>query len=390
MKNNNHTSEDQISLSTRLAMACNDPSGSITPPLYQSSLFSFESVGTFKDTMAGLHQQYLYTRVANPTIDAFESMMASAERGEAAVAFSSGMAAISSTLMAFVRPGDRIACVEHVYPDAYRFFEKILRPFGVVVTYHSVADMENDPELLAGCRIAYLESPNSVMLEAMDLPKVAAYAKRHGAMTIIDNSWATPVFQRPLELGIDVVVHSASKYISGHSDVVAGVTISSQENIQAIRELTLPLFGGKLAPFEAWLLVRGLRTLNARMKAHEATANLFIERLSDHKAVAAVHSPGAGSVPGLSGRSGLLSVEFERSVNIEKLVDQLKHFSLGVSWGGFESLVLPSKVSLAQKGEQNSLQRFKVPDTIIRMSLGLEDAEDLWKDFAGALGESVV
>lgn len=389
MKKNKNTTEDQLSLATQLATASDDPSGSITPPLYQSSLFSFENFQTFKDTMAGQHQQYLYTRVANPTVHAFESMMAKAEGAEAGVAFASGMAAISSTLMAFVKAGDRVACVEHVYPDAYRFFEKILRPFGVDITYHSVQDFENQPELLSGCRIAYLESPNSVMLQAMDLPKVAAHAKRHGAMTIIDNSWATPIFQRPLELGIDVVVHSASKYISGHSDVVAGITVSSQENVQAIRELTLPLLGGKLAPFEAWLLVRGLRTLNARMRNHEATANLFIDRLTSHKAVRAVHSPAPNSVPGLSGRSGLLSIEFDHSVNIEKLVDRLEHFRLGVSWGGFESLVLPSKVSLAQKGEQNSLQRFGVPDTIIRVSLGLEDAEELWKDFAGALEESV-
>jgi cystathionine beta-lyase/cystathionine gamma-synthase len=389
MKADAHMKNEHMSLATLLAAAHDDGSGSITPPIYQSSLFSFESFQTFEDTMAGRRQQDLYTRVTNPTVHVFEDMMAKAESTEEGVAFSSGMAAISSTLFAFVRPGDRIACVEHVYPDAYRLFEKVLRPFGVEISYHSVSEFETNADLLKGCRIAYLESPNSVMLEPMDLGKVASHARQHDVLTVIDNSWATPVFQRPIEQGIDIVIHSASKYISGHSDVVAGIVVSSHDNIKAIRELTLPLFGGKLAPFEAWLLVRGLRSLHARMKQHEATANLFLDRLSSHSGVKAVYSPGPNSVPGLTGRSGLMSIDFAPSVQIETLVDRLTHFRLGVSWGGFESLVLPSKVSLAQKGEQNSLQRFGAPASIVRVSLGLEDAEDLWRDFVAALDASI-
>ncbi|SNZ05221.1 aminotransferase class I/II-fold pyridoxal phosphate-dependent enzyme [Cohaesibacter gelatinilyticus] len=389
MKIDKHISGEGASLATLLAAAYEDGSGSITPPIYQTSLFSFDSFQAFEETMAGRRQQDLYTRVTNPTIHVFEDMMAKAEGGEEAVAFSSGMAAISSTLFAFLRPGDRVACVENVYPDAYRLFEKILRPFGVEVTYHAVSDFEDKPDLLKGCRIAYLESPNSMLLQAMDLAKVAAHARLHDVVTVIDNSWATPVFQNPLAHGIDIVLHSASKYISGHSDVVAGVVVSSHDKIKAIRELTLPLFGGKLAPFEAWLLIRGLRSLHARMKQHEATANLFIERLSAHPAVKTVCSPAPNSVPGLRGRSGLMTIDFSPSVGIEGLVDELKYFKLGVSWGGFESLVMPSKVGLAQKGEQNSLQRFEVPDTMVRVSVGLEDAEDLWRDFATALQASL-
>jgi cystathionine beta-lyase/cystathionine gamma-synthase len=224
--------------------------------------------------------------------------MAQAERGAAAVGFASGMAAISGTLLAFVKPGDRVACVEHVYPDAYRFFERILRPFGVDVTYHPARAFADNPGLLDGVRLAYLESPSSLVFAPLDLSAVAAHARRHGTMTVIDNSWATPVFQRPLSLGIDVVLHSASKYISGHSDTVAGVVVGTADHIAQIRDLTLPLLGAKLAPFEAFLLTRGLRTLVARMRQHQATADLFVDRLAGLAQVVRVHAPGPRAVPG--------------------------------------------------------------------------------------------
>ena len=237
-------------------------------------------------------------------------------------------------------------------------------------------------------KLAYLESPNSVVFQTMDLTAVAAHARRHGTLTVIDNSWATPLFQRPLQLGIDISLHSASKYLSGHSDTVAGVVIARHELIGRIRDLTLTLLGGKLAPFEAFLLTRGLRTLGARMRQHQAAANLFVARLSDHPKVTSVLSPGAGDVPGLTGRSGLLSIELDESVDIPRLADALKLFRLGVSWGGFESLILPTRVGLAQSGDQNSMQRFGVSDRILRLSLGLEDPCELWADLEAALSTS--
>lgn len=338
--------------------------------------------------MAGRTDTAIYTRVQNPTVAAFEALMATAERGEAAVGFASGMAAISSTIIAFVKPGDRIACVEHAYPDSYRLFERLLRPFGVDVSYHTIAAFEDDPDLLKGVKLAYLESPNSVVFEPMNLPKVAEHARRHGALTVIDNSWATPIFQNPLTLGIDIVVHSASKFISGHSDTVAGVVVSSNELINRIRDLSLSLLGGKLAPFEAFLLTRGLRTLDARMQQHQATANTFVDRLSNLPCVTRVHSPGANSVPGLRGRSGLMSFELDDSIDIPRLSDALSLFKLGVSWGGFESLILPARVALAQAGEENSMQRFGVSPSLMRISLGLENVDDLWADLVSALSKS--
>jgi len=377
-------------LATLLAAAYDGPDGSITPPIVQTSLFAFDNYQQFVDRMAGETSQPVYTRVQNPTVAAFEGLMAQAEAGEAAVGFASGMAAISSAVLAFVRPGDRIACIEHVYPDAYRLFERLLRPFGVEITYHSAEAFEHDADLLAGVRLAYLESPSSLVLKPMNLSRVAEHARRHGVLTIIDNSWATPVFQRPLTQGIDLVVHSASKYISGHSDTVAGVAVGSTKLIARIRDLTLSLLGGKLAPFEAWLLIRGLRTLEIRMLRHQSTANYIIERLSALSCVTAVHSPGPNSVAGLTGRTGLISVEFSEKIDIPRFVDALRHFRIGVSWGGFESLVLPAQATLSQKGEQNSAQRFGVSPRLVRFSLGLESPVDLWADMEDALSKSAV
>lgn len=375
-------------LATLLAEPFADAFGSVTPPIVQSSLFTFDSYADFAATLAGETDLPLYTRVQNPTVAAFESLMARAEKGEAAVGFASGMAAISSTLLALVRPGERVACVEHVYPDAYRFFERLLRPFGVEVTYHPLRDLEAEPELLRGACLLYLESPNSVMMQTLNLARVAEQARRHGTVTVVDNSWATPVFQTPLDSGIDIVLHSASKYLSGHSDTVAGVVVSSAALIDRIRDLSLPLLGGKLAPFEAWLLIRGLRTLDARLRQHQDSANFIIDRLAASPLVKRVHSPGPNAAPGLSGRSGLLSLELDEKVDIPKLADALTLFRLGVSWGGFESLILPAQVALGQAGEHNSLQRFGVPPNLVRLSIGLERAEDLWADFEAALDKS--
>jgi cystathionine beta-lyase/cystathionine gamma-synthase len=379
---------DDLDMATRLAAVHGADAGSVTPPIYQTSLFTFDSFQAFENRMAGRTDQSIYTRVQNPTVAAFEQMMAEAERGEAAVGFASGMAAIASTLLAFLKPGDRVACIEHVYPDTYRLFERLLRSFGIEIAYHPPKAFEDEPDLFDGVRLAYLESPSSVMFEVMNLAKVAAHARHHGTLTVIDNSWASPAFQRPLTSGIGIVLHSASKYIGGHSDTVAGVVVASETHVARLRDLTLPLLGGKLAPFEAFLLTRGLRTLSARMRQHQMTADLFVDRLATLPAVKAIHSPGPNAVPGLEGRSGLMSIEFDDSVDIPRLADALRLFKLGVSWGGFESLILPAKVALAQVGEENSLQRFGVSPKLVRISLGLEDPEDLWEDFRTALEAS--
>lgn len=386
--NNSTAAASDDSLATLFSEVFGDSGGSITPPIVQSSLFTFDSYEAFEDRMAGRTNTAIYTRVQNPTVAAFESAVARAEGSDTAVAFASGMGGISATMLALVKPGDRIACVTHVYPDSYRLFERILRPFGVDISYHPLTDFENDPELLHGVTVAYLESPNSLMFETLNLSTVAAHARRHGAITVIDNSWATPVFQRPLEHGIDVSLHSASKYISGHSDTVAGVVVSRSDIINRIRDLTLPLLGAKLAPFEAFLLMRGLRTLVPRMHRHQQTTNTLIERMRTLDGVEQVNTAAIDPQAGILGRSGLFSSQFDASVDIRRLCNHLKLFKLGVSWGGFESLALPARVGLAQAGAENSMQRFKVPDNLVRFSVGLEGVEDLWSDLSGAVAQA--
>jgi len=286
-----------------------------------------------------------------------------------------------------VEPGDRIVCVRHVYPDAYRLFETFLKKWGVTTTYVEGTDTAAIEAALPGARLLYLESPTSWTMETQDIPRVTALARSLGVATLIDNSWATPVFQRPIGLGVDLVVHSASKYIGGHSDTVAGVVAGSAEVIGRIRRTICPYIGGKLAPFDAWLLLRGLRTLPARMKAHEAAALTIARRLQEHPLVERLCHPGlAEPLPeGLSGSSGLFSLEFGDGIDITRFCDGLRLFKLGVSWGGHESLVVPALVTRGQAAGPNSAIDFGVSDRMVRLHVGLEGTEALWADLKQAI-----
>jgi cystathionine beta-lyase/cystathionine gamma-synthase len=362
----------------------------VVPPIVQTSLFTFPSMADMVETYAGRKSRPVYSRVGNPTVRAFEEKMALLEVADDAIGFPSGMAAISGAVLAFVKPGDRIVCVRHVYPDAYRLFETLLKDWDVTTVYVDGRDPEAVAAALPGARLLYLESPNSWMMEAHDVGALAALAKRHGALSLIDNSWATPVFQQPATLGVDLVIHSASKYIGGHSDVVAGVVAGRQELVDRIRSRIAPYIGAKLAPFEAWLLLRGLRTLPERVRAHEAAALILARRLAEHPMVTAVHHPALnGSLPpGLQGTTGLFSFEAREGLDIPAFCDALQFFKLGVSWGGHESLVVPALVTRVQAAGPNSALDFGVPERTIRLHVGLEGAEALWSDLAAAFAKA--
>jgi cystathionine beta-lyase/cystathionine gamma-synthase len=359
----------------------------VVPPIVQTSLFTFSSYAEMEETYRGLKVRPTYTRGLNPTVRMFEEMLAKLERAEDAIGFASGMAGISSTVMAFTKPGDRIVCVRHVYPDAYRLFQSLLSRWGVTVTYVDGLDEDAVDAALPGAALFYMESPTSWTMEAHDVRALAALAKRHGVMTVIDNSWATPIFQRPLTLGVDLVLHSASKYLGGHSDVVAGVVAGSKALIGQIRARTYPYLGGKLSPFDAWLLIRGLRTLPIRMKAHEAAALSVARRLQAHPLVESVAHPGLGNglPPGLDGTSGLFSFTFRDGVDVPAFADRLELFKLGVSWGGHESLVVPAEVVRKQAAGPNSAIDFGVSEKVVRLHVGLEGADALWNDLSAAI-----
>ncbi len=359
----------------------------VVPPIVQTSLFTFSSYDEMVAAYRGEIVRPIYTRGLNPTVRAFEEMLAKLEGGEDAMGFASGMAAISSTVLSFVEPGDRIVAVRHVYPDAFRLFGTILKRMKVEVTYVDGRDEEAVARALPGAKLFYMESPTSWVMDAHDVGALAALAKRHGIVSVIDNSWASPVFQRPLSLGVDLVLHSASKYLGGHSDVVAGVVTGSKDLIGRIRAEAYPYLGGKLSPFDAWLLVRGLRTLPIRMKAHEASALEIARRLQALEIVESVQHPALANrlPPGLMGTSGLFSFIFREGIDIRAFADRLKLFKLGVSWGGHESLIVPGQVVLQQKAEPNSAHAFGIHPRSVRLHVGLEGTEALWSDLEAAI-----
>lgn len=379
--------ENEMNLATLLTHDDAYPAGSITPPIYQSSLFAFSDYDTMIERFEGKSESSLYSRVDNPTVKILEKKIAALEKGEACIAFSSGMAAISNAILSVVHPGDKIVCVNHVYPDAYRFLRGFCTRFGMNVEFVDGESLEQVEAAIKDAKLLYLESPNSWVMGEQNLLAISELAKKYGVVTAIDNSWASPVFQNPIELGIDIVIHSASKYLSGHSDVVAGLVISSKKYITQIKQNISPFLGGKLSAFEAWLIIRGLRTLKIRMQQHQESALHIAKKLLDHPCVTNVMHPALLNDPNskLSGYSGLFAIEVIEGVNVKAFCNALTLFRMGVSWGGYESLVMPAISVLNQEGEFNSAKDFGVTPTTIRMSIGLEDMDDLYDDLNNAL-----
>jgi cystathionine beta-lyase/cystathionine gamma-synthase len=338
----------------------------------------------------GVSTQPVYSRVDNPTVSALLDKMCQLERGESAIAFSSGIAAISNTILGLVKAGDRVVCVKHVYPDTYRLLKSICARFGVDTDFVDGRDLAAVEKALPGARLLYLESPNSWVMQEQDLTSIAKMARASGVTTIVDNSWASPILQKPLQAGIDLVVHSASKYISGHSDTVAGLLVGSKAIIDRLVLETTPYLGAKLSAHEASLLLRGLRTLPLRLQRHQESGLLIANRLTEVKSVTRVHHPGltpcAYSL--LQGYGGLFSFEVDDSIDIAKFCDALSIFRLGVSWGGHESLVMPAEVSINQAGEHCAAVEFGVSPRLIRLFVGLEDPADLWNDLTEAFANA--
>jgi cystathionine beta-lyase len=354
--------------------------GAVVPPIFQNSLFTAPSV----EARSRKSGRYIYTRESNPTTDILNAKIAALEGAEDARCFASGMAAISAALMSQLRSGDHVVCVKNVYYPARVLLQDYLNRFGVEVTFvrgDQTADFER--ALRPNTRVFYLESPTSINLWLQPLEEVCSLARAHGITTIIDNTWATPLFQRPMRLGVDIVVHSASKYLGGHSDVIAGVVCASRQHIESIhREMTL--IGGILDPFAAWLIVRGLRTLPTRLHQHQENALKVAQWLTQHPAVHRVLYPGLPSHPQhglarrqMSGFSGLFSFTLKRNSRAAavSVVDALRMFHIGASWGGYESLVLPMLIE-----DYDGEQRWG-----LRVHIGLEPPERLIADLEQAL-----
>jgi cystathionine beta-lyase/cystathionine gamma-synthase len=373
---------------TLLAHDDNLPFDPVVPPIYQTSLFTFRSYKEIEEAFSGQTRRPVYSRGDNPTVMELERRIASLEGAEAARAFSSGMGAVSATVLALLQRGDRLLSARHIYGDTFRLFQRLLPKFGIEVEYVDATDAAAVDAQLPGARLLYLESPSSMVFELQDLPRLAARARAHGVITAVDGSWATPLFQQPVLHGIDLVLHSASKYIGGHSDTVAGVVSGSAALIGQINQNTYSMFGAKLSPFEAWLLLRGLRTLPLRLPRHEASALAIARELGKHPDVVRVFHPAFSNHPGkatLLGSTGLFSFEVDEAIDVPAFIDALRLFRIGVSWGGHESLVVPALATLRQTPDVNALSYFSVSPRLIRLHVGLEDPTALWFDLESAL-----
>lgn len=371
--------------------------GAVVPPIFQNSLFTFESWEAIDRAFDDRTGSYIYSRGQNPTVRVAEEKIASLAGGGAAKLFASGMAAISAAVLHHLAPGDHVVAVENIYGPAMNLLDGYLRrKMGVETTFVR----GDDPvQFAAACRehtrLIYLESPSSVVYRLQDLAAVAELARARGIRTVIDNTWATPLFQRPLELGIDCEVHSCSKYLGGHSDLVAGVVIGSKEEVTALTVDEYELLGAKMAPAEAALLTRSLRTLPMRMARHQSSALRLARFLEAHPKVRRVLYPGLESFPQaalarrqMSGFSGLMSFELasDRWQDARTVVEGLELFQLGVSWGGHESLVYAPAISYLKELSPERFAALGIGPGTLRLSVGLEDPDDLEADLARALG----
>ncbi|MGL5655405.1 MAG: trans-sulfuration enzyme family protein [Fusobacteriaceae bacterium] len=370
--------------------------GAVVPPIYQNSLFTFESWDDIDKAFADPINSNIYTRGNNPSATLVEKKIAKIAGGEKAKLCSSGMGAISSAIMHYINQGDHIITLNNVYGPASNLIGTYLKnKFGIESTYISGEDIsEFEKAIRPNTKLIYLESPTSAVFTLQDIEAVAKLAKKHNIKTVIDNTWATPIFQKPLELGIDMEVHSCSKYFGGHSDIVAGVIIGSEKDINEIYSNEAALFGAKIAPFEAWLIMRSLRTLKIRMVEHQANAMKVAEFLEKHPKISKVNYPGLKSFPQyelakkqMSGCSGLMSfvIASENLEEIKAFVNTLEYFSIGVSWGGHESLAYAPAISYLREMSEEKFKATGLSLGVIRISVGLEDAEDLIEDLDNAL-----
>ncbi|MEZ5468193.1 MAG: aminotransferase class I/II-fold pyridoxal phosphate-dependent enzyme [Lysobacterales bacterium] len=370
--------------------------GAVTPPIFETSNFAFPTVAAMRAAGQDELANAFYTRGNNPTVEILRRKLAALEGTEDALVFGSGAGAIAAGVLAAVRAGDHVLCVQKPYAWTRVLVRDWLPRFGVSVSFVDGGDVAAiEAALTERTRMIVLESPNSLTMELQDLAAIAALAKTRGVRTLCDNSYASPLLQRPADLGIDLVMHSATKYLNGHSDVVAGVLCASRALIQEVFRGPFMTFGAIPGPFEAWLMLRGLRTLGVRMERVVRTTARIVEYLQQHPKIARVYYPGSNSDPQrelaqaqMRSGSGMLAIEVkaEDVAGIERFCDSLKLFLMAVSWGGHESLVWPLAVVIRDgKAESN---RTGLPWNLVRLSIGLEEPEDLMVDLEQALAKA--
>ncbi len=373
------------------------PDNALNDPIFMTSAFTFDSLEKADAAFAFETRDYVYTRGNNPTLRVLEERMAALEGGQGAVAFASGMAAISSVLLSLLKPGDEIVAHPMLYGSTQNFVKNILPRYGISSRLLNLADVSALASALSDrTKVIYFETPVNPSLEIIDIRAICQIAGTRGIKVVVDNTFATPYFQRPLSLGADVVVHSATKYISGHGDVIAGIAVARDgDYAQELKFGYMCEFGGVMSPFTAWLLLRGLKTLALRMREHEQNALAVARYLNDHPRVKKVYYPGLPEFPGhglaaaqMRGFGAMVSFEVDGSLAQSKqLVNSLKLFKLAVSLGDCESLVQHPFAMTHRDYTPAEVQEAGLSPGLVRLSIGLEHKEDLVADLELALAE---
>lgn len=372
-----------------------DPlTGALSTPIYQTSTFVFPNVDVGAARFAGEQEGYIYTRLGNPTQAALEEKMAVLESGEAALALASGMAAVSAAILALVQAGDHLISDETVYGCTHAFISHMLTKFGVEVTFVDASDPRNvEAAMRPNTKVVYVETPCNPTLKLIDLRAVAEIAHRGGAQVIVDNTFMSPYYQRPLELGCDVVIHSATKYIGGHGDVIAGIIVGRKEYIDTVRGTTLKDIGGVISPFDAWLLLRGLKTLVLRAERCNDNAMQVAQWLEKQPQVERVYYPGLPSHPQhelakrqMYGFGGMIAFELKGGFEAGKTVmNSVRLCRLAVSLGDVDTLIQhPASMTHSPVPREERLKA-GISDGLVRLSCGVEDVRDIIADLAQAL-----
>jgi cystathionine gamma-lyase / homocysteine desulfhydrase len=363
----------------------NDPhTGAVSVPIYQ--------VSTYKQEGIGGHKGFEYSRTGNPTRHALEELIKDLENGHAGFAFGSGMAAITAVMMLF-DSGDHVILTDDVYGGTFRVMSKVLNRFGIESTFVDTSNLETiDAVVKENTKAIFLETPTNPLLKITDIKGVVKFAKEHQLLTIVDNTFSTPYWQNPIDLGADIVLHSATKYIGGHSDVVAGLVVVNSEKLATDLHFVQNSTGGVLGPQDSWLLIRGIKTLGIRMEEIEANTAQIVKFLNEQVAVKKVFYPGLESHPNheiskkqARGFGGMVSFDVGSEENAEKILSKVKYFTLAESLGAVESLIsVPAKMTHASIPAERRAE-LGITDGLVRISVGLEDVEDLIEDLMQAL-----
>lgn len=364
----------------------------VVTPIVQSTTFIFPDTATLIDYQRGKRKGYLYTRYSNPTVEAAEEKIAGQEEAEGSLLFSSGMAAISSVCMTYLRAGDEIASSNPIYGGTAKLFNNLLKNFGIRTRYFQASDPERiDGSISARTKILYLESPTNPNLQIIDLIRASEIAEKRGILSVVDSTFATPVNQKPIKLGIDIVIHSITKFMGGHSDIMGGVVSGSKKRLKEIYE-TRKLVGGCIDPHQAFLLERGIKTLAVRMERHNDNAMKVARFLSSVKMVRRVIYPGLDSHPQnkiassqMQGYGGMVSFDLGSNKRACRFADSLKVVNNAVSLGGVESLVSIPVWTSHYGLKKEELDKSGVTSGLVRLSVGIEDPDILIKDIDQAL-----